>query len=112
MKKPVTVSLKVLNCMDALSYLSELEAKERGTEYIRGCPEYRDGTKTIKSRLWDMILHDRYGNQQLTNDSFYRWTDPTPYATDPDVLTFIEHFSDSINEPDSEDAYILFEVSW
>ena len=113
MDKPLHNQLKVINMLDCLDYLSELEAKDTETEYIRGSRRYKNGKVTIKQRLWELITRDQYGNQQFTNDCFYRWTDVTNHTTHADVQTFLKHFGKSVNKGKHEDDdFVLFEVCW
>ena len=111
MNQPKCESLKVLPLLESLRYLSELEAYERGTKFIIGCSKYENGETNIQQRLWKIIIQDQYGNQQFTNDSFYRWTDVTPWADHPDVITFMKHYPYAINDT-GENAFVLFDVSW
>ena len=110
---PSHKTLKVLDMMDCLDYLSELEANEKGTEVICGSSKYKNGEETIKNRLCNLIKQDQYGNQRFTNDCFYRWKDVAAETKDPDVVTFLNHFGDSVNHGKYEDdAFILFDVCW
>ncbi len=115
--KPVVQQVKVIELLESLRYITELEAKERGTESIIGCATYKDGTPTYQDRMWSQIIQDQHGNQQFSNDSFYRFTslgleDVEEYgeATD-EVKTFLEHFPDCVNK-ETYSSYILFDVSW
>lgn len=113
MKKPQSYGLKVINLIECLEYLNEIEAKEKGTECLRGCRTYKNGEVTIERRLWTLIIKDQYGNQKFSNDSFYRWTDIADDTDNPDIQTFLKYFKDAVNEGEYDDEnFVLFEVCW
>lgn len=114
MNKPIHRVDKVLDLMDCLQYVSELEAEERGTTYQSGCRTYGDGTETLHRRLYDIVREDCWGNQQFSNDSFYRWVVGDSQGN-ADIENFRRLFEDSINKEDPdcwEYDYFLFQVSW
>jgi hypothetical protein len=115
--KPIIRTDKVINLLDAINYISELEAKEKGTKFTKGVRRYADDSTSFHRRFWDQVIEDQHGNQQFSNDSFYRFTclgiaDVEEYgeATDETKL-FLKHFPDCVNDLEGN-PYILFDVSW
>lgn len=111
-------TLKVVNLLEVLYELQGIECKELGIKNPdRGqhlkLPDGRDG---IFQRLWDEVRQDQWGNQQFTNDSFYRVSfedgDDGIYTDDlsDDMKVLLEHCRPALNGDDY--PFILFDVCW
>lgn len=119
------VELKCINLGDTLDELQEQECNDLDlTVPLPGhaftLPDGRDG---IRRRLWREVISDQWGNQQFTNDSFYRVSfeldeNDEVYEDDlsEDMKKLLDYCRPALNLGEPAfiigDAYLLFDVMW
>jgi len=122
------MEIKEYKCIDFLETLYALQQKEC-EELGIPVPEpgqwlkLPDGREDIFHRLWDKLMQDQWGNQQFTNDCFYR----VPFETyedgtivnindeddlSDDVKTLLEYTKEALNDGGDGFVFLLFYVSW
>lgn len=120
------VELKCINLGDTLDALQAQECKELRVPvplpgHVARLPENHG--EGIRRRLWREIIADQWGNQQFTNDSFYRVSfeldeNDEVYEDDlsADMKKLLNYCRPALNLGEPKfiigDAYLLFDVMW
>lgn len=119
------MDIKTLHCINFIETLKELQANEwheLGLDVpTRGdCKILPDGREDIYHRLWEELSERQWGNQEFSNDSFYRVPaelndDGTLYADNmsDDKRKLFEHCFRAWNADGSGNLiFLLFDVCW
>ena len=109
-------TIKIVNYINALNTLAAQERAELGLPEYDSYVGYSlpDGSPNIKERLKDIIIASRYGNQEFTNDCYFRFYFNN-YACDA-IAKLVELCKEAVNvdaggDGDEDDQFLVFEVS-